>query len=241
MRPPHDRSQSATPRRTRKETGRPTLATPTSIRPALARRSNLASSRAAAPLPAVSLPVSDKASSRLPAARFEQHQQRGRGRRPQCRSAAIAGDGRLDALADPRLASKRLADPGRSLTRLLMTKISRVELTMSRSLRALAIAHQAGARSDAGRPAFSRRRLALSLPRRSLVLPRVCACWASTDEDRHGRAARPTRYQRPAERPSGPMLWLVHQLLDPKPPGERCGQQHPASLIGRSSSHAVRT
>ncbi|HWJ51599.1 MAG TPA: hypothetical protein VNR42_11285, partial [Solirubrobacteraceae bacterium] len=50
---------------------------------------------------------------RLLAARFEQYQQRGRGRRPQCRSAAIAGDGRLDALADPRLASKRLADPPR--------------------------------------------------------------------------------------------------------------------------------
>ena len=43
----------------------------------------------------------------------EQYQQRGRGRRPQCCSAAIAGDGRLDALADPRLASKRLADPRR--------------------------------------------------------------------------------------------------------------------------------
>jgi hypothetical protein len=58
----------------------------------------------------------------------------------QCCSAAIAGDGRLDALADPRLASKRLADPRRSLTRLLMTKISRAELAISRSLRALAIA-----------------------------------------------------------------------------------------------------
>ena len=44
---------------------------------------------------------------------IEQYQQRGRGRRPQCRSAAIAGDGRLDALADPRLAGKRLADPRR--------------------------------------------------------------------------------------------------------------------------------
>ncbi len=40
----------------------------------------------------------------------EQSQQAGRVRWPDCRSAAIAGDGRLDALADPRLASKRLAD-----------------------------------------------------------------------------------------------------------------------------------
>jgi hypothetical protein len=47
------------------------------------------------------------------AAASEQYQQLGRVRRPQCRSAAIAGDGRLDALADPRLASKRLADPQR--------------------------------------------------------------------------------------------------------------------------------
>src|ERR1019366_14209 len=44
---------------------------------------------------------------------LEQYQQLGRVRRPQCRSAAIAGDGRLDALADPRLVSKRLADPQR--------------------------------------------------------------------------------------------------------------------------------
>ena len=44
---------------------------------------------------------------------FEQYQQLGRVRRPQCCSAAIAGDGRLDVLADPRLASKRLADPRR--------------------------------------------------------------------------------------------------------------------------------
>jgi len=44
---------------------------------------------------------------------FEQYQQLACVRRPQCRSAAIAGDGRLDALADPRLASKRLADPQR--------------------------------------------------------------------------------------------------------------------------------
>jgi hypothetical protein len=70
----------------------------------------------------------------------EQYQQPGRVRWPDCRSAAIAGDGRLDALADPRLASKRLADPRRDpWPRLLMTKISRAELTMSRSLRALAI------------------------------------------------------------------------------------------------------
>jgi hypothetical protein len=86
----------------------------------------------------------------------EQYQQRGRGRQPQCRSAAIAGDGRLDALADPRLASKRLADPGRSLTRLLMTKISRAELTMSRSLRALAIAHQQPRVSAAADDCFAR-------------------------------------------------------------------------------------
>jgi hypothetical protein len=65
------------------------------------------------------LPVWTKTSSRLLAARFEQescrrgqdcpspepYQQLGRVRRPQCRSAAIAGDGRLDALADPRLAT----------------------------------------------------------------------------------------------------------------------------------------
>jgi hypothetical protein len=44
---------------------------------------------------------------------LEQYQQLGRVRRPQCRSAAIAGDGRLDALADPRLASKGLAGPRR--------------------------------------------------------------------------------------------------------------------------------
>ena len=43
----------------------------------------------------------------------EQYQQLGRVRRPQFRSAAIAGDGRLDALADPRLVSKHLADPQR--------------------------------------------------------------------------------------------------------------------------------
>ncbi|MGO9975816.1 MAG: hypothetical protein ACLP01_24040 [Solirubrobacteraceae bacterium] len=35
--------------------------------------------------------------------------------RPDCGSTAISGNGRLDALADPRLASKRLADPPRDL------------------------------------------------------------------------------------------------------------------------------
>ena len=62
---------------------------------------------------ATSASATGQTSSRLLAARFEQYQQLGRVRRPQCRSAAIAGDGRLDALADPRLASKRLADPQR--------------------------------------------------------------------------------------------------------------------------------
>jgi len=56
---------------------------------------------------------SPKRGSEPRAAGPEQYQQRGRGRRPQCRSAAIAGGGRLDALADPRLASERLADPRR--------------------------------------------------------------------------------------------------------------------------------
>jgi hypothetical protein len=54
----------------------------------------------------------------------------------------IAGDGRLDALADPRLASKRPADPREITDPLADDQDRRAELTMSRSLRALAIAQK---------------------------------------------------------------------------------------------------
>jgi hypothetical protein len=63
------------------------------------------------------LPLPDKTSSRLLTARLEEYQQLGRVRQPQCRSAAMAGDRGLDALAVSQLASKRprirgeIADP----------------------------------------------------------------------------------------------------------------------------------
>ena len=97
---------------------------------------------------------------------------------------AIAGDGRPDALADPRLASKRLADSAeRSLTRLLMTKISRAELTISRSLRALAIAQSQRRHGDSWRDSFrrgaivrSRRRRRASASTRSLATSLQSTC-----------------------------------------------------------------
>ena len=76
---------------------------------------------------------------------------------PEFRSAAFAGDGRLDGLAAPRLASNRLADPAeRSVSRLLMTKISLAELTVARSLRALAIAQRQPSHSTPPHDPFRR-------------------------------------------------------------------------------------